>query len=248
MNDWLRYFRHNKEHRLEIPWDCPICPVPRWRASLIRSLQRFQVGESGEGRHLRHQAASTQDAVYQECIDLFIKEEQEHARLMGKCLRLLGAPLLQRHWSDACFILLRRLFGLEEELLVLLIPEMIAQTYFRALHEAMSDPVLKTVFAQILHDENGHVAFHVAFLKGCFSQSSLARRMAMRVAWRILFRGACLVVTADHYGALRGTGTSPAKFWWDCGLIFDQVSAAVFSGAPALRWEPSPEFQWSGAR
>src|SRR5271168_1007822 len=103
MKEWLNYFQHNRVHRLEIPWERPICPEPRARAPLIRSLQRFQVGESGEGRHLRRHAASTGDAVYQECIDLFIKEEQEHARLMAEILRRLGAPLLERHWSHACF-------------------------------------------------------------------------------------------------------------------------------------------------
>jgi rubrerythrin len=222
---------------MAIPWHRPICPDPRACAPLIRSLQRFQVGESGEGRHLRRQAASTRDAVYQECIDLFIKEEQEHARLMAEILRRLGAPLLQRHWSDACFILLRRLFGLEEELLVLLVPEMIAQTYFRVLHDGTADPVLRAVFAQIMRDEDGHVAFHVAFLRRVFARSPLPKRILMRLGWRIMFRGACLVVTGDHYGALCAAGASPAKFWWDCGLMFDQVAAAVFGSAPAMRWE-----------
>jgi hypothetical protein len=244
MKEWLDYFQHNRDHRLEIPWDRPICLDPRSREPLIHSLQRFQVGESGEGRHLRRQAASTGDAVYRECIDLFIKEEQEHARLMAEVLRRLGAPLLERHWSNACFVLLRRLFGLEEELLVLLIPEMIAQAYFRALHDGMANPVLRSVFAQILRDEDGHVAFHVAFLRRAFARSSLSGRILLRLGWRILFRGACLVVTADHHGALRAAGASAAKFWWDCGLIFDQVAAAILGSVPA-RGEAASPFQGS---
>ena len=35
-------------------------------------------------------------------------------------------------------------------------------------------------------------------------------------------------------------------FWWDCGLIFDEVSAGVFGGAayPSLAGLRMPEFQW----
>jgi len=238
VKEWLNYFQNNRDHRMEIPWERPIYLHPRSRASLIRSLQRFQVGESGEGHHLLAQAASTGDSLYQECIDLFIKEEQEHARLMAEILRRVGAPLLERHWSDVCFVLLRRLFGLEEELLVLLVPEMIAQVYFRALRDGTGDPILRAVFSQIIRDEDGHVAFHVSYLRRVFARSLLPKRILLRLGWRILFRFACLVVMSDHYGALRAAGESPAKFWWDCGLIFDQVAAAMFGSAPAMRWEP----------
>ncbi|HZV35339.1 MAG TPA: ferritin-like domain-containing protein, partial [Verrucomicrobiae bacterium] len=161
MKNWLKYFEHNRDHRREIPWDLGVNVDARMCAPLIHSLQRFQVGESGEGRHLRKQAATTNDDVYTASIDLFIKEEQEHARLMAEILRRMNAKLLNHHWSDACFILLRRLFGLNQELLVLLMPEMIAKRFFRALHDGSKDPVLQAVFAQIMHDEEGHLAFHV---------------------------------------------------------------------------------------
>jgi len=202
------------------------------RQPLIRSLQKFQVGESGEGTHLRKQAATTGDPTYQAAIDLFIKEEQEHARLMACVLRKLEAPLLQRHWSDGCFILLRRLFGLNHELLVLLMPEIIAKRYFRALRDGSRDPALRAVFAQILHDEEGHLAFHEDFLQRAFVTLSLPGRLMLRVLWRLLFRLACLVVILDHRSVLRSVGVSSAAFWWDCGLIFDEVAAAIFSCAP----------------
>src|SRR5260370_32900502 len=111
MKSWLNYFKANRIHRHAIPWERDINIDPCLHAPLIRSLRRFQVGESGEGRHLRRQAARSGDADYQAAIDLFIKEEQEHARLMAGILKKLNAPVLGHHWSDSCFILLRRLFG-----------------------------------------------------------------------------------------------------------------------------------------
>jgi hypothetical protein len=232
MKNWLNYFKSNRIQRRDIPSDHEINIEPNLRGPLIRSLQRFQVGESGEGYHLRRQAAKSGDADYQAAIDLFVKEEQEHARLMACVLRKLNAPLIEHHWSDACFILLRRLFGLHHELLVLLMPEMIAKRYFRALHDGFTDPMLRAICAQIVHDEEGHLAFHVDYLQGAFASRSLLARIVLRACWRVLFRAACLVVIMDHRAILRGAGVSGATFWWDCGLIFDEVAAAILSCAP----------------
>ena len=236
MKTWLEYFRYNSTHRAVVPWDLGVHPHQRLHRSLISSLQCFQVGESGTGSHLRVKAAATGDPVYEAALDLFIKEEQEHARLMGCVLRKLNAPLLDHHWSDACFILLRRLFGLHHELLVLLVPEMIAKRYFRALRDGNSDPSLRAAFSQILHDEEGHLAFHVDYLQPALASLSLPARVLLRVLWRLVFRAACLVVILDHGAILRAMGVSPAAFWWDCGLIFDEVAAAILSCAttPAL--------------
>jgi hypothetical protein len=232
MKSWLEYFKFNGTHRHEIPWKIPMEVEPKLRVPLIRSLQRFQVGESGEGKHLRKQVATTNDPIYEATIDLFIKEEQEHARLMAEILKRLNAPLLQSHWSDACFVLLRRLFGLNQELLVLLVPEIIAKRYFRALRDGVGNKVLKAVFAQILHDEEGHLAFHIDYLQRAFASLTLTQRILVRVLWRAVFRAACVVVILDHSAVLRAVRVSPQEFWWDCGLIFDEVAASIFSCAP----------------
>ena len=232
MKNWLNYFEYNRDHRHEIPWHLGVTVAPKIREPLIHSLLRFQVGESGEGRHLRRQAATTGDPTYMTCIDLFIKEEQEHARLMAEVLQRLGAKLLTHHWSDGCFILLRRLFGLNQELLVLLMPEIIAKRYFRAVYDSVADPVLRSVCEQILHDEEGHVAFHTEFLRRALETLSLPRRIFYRTVWRLVFRASCLVVMLDHRRILRETGDSWIKFWWDCGLMFDEVAAGIFSCAP----------------
>src|SRR5262249_47102509 len=140
--------------------------------------------------------------------------------------------LLTRHWSDACFILLRRLFGLHHELLVLLIPEMIAKRYFRALRDGSPDPLVRDVCEQILRDEEGHVAFHIDYLQRALSRLSVPSRLVVRWLWRVLFRAACLVVIFDHRAILSAIGVSKAAFWWDCGLLFDEAAAGIFSYAP----------------
>jgi hypothetical protein len=138
---------------------------------------------------------------------------------------------LDRH----CFILLRRLFRLEHELLVLLVPEIIAKRYFRAVHDGTRDAVVRAVCQQILHDEEGHVAFHVDYLRERFRSLSLVKRMALMVGWKLLFQAACAVVILDHRSLLRAVGISSAAFWWDCLLLLDESAAAIFSSVSGRR-------------
>src|SRR5665213_1409051 len=234
MQVWLDYFERNRANRLLVPWENGIQVEPHLRAPLIRSLQKFQLGESGEGRKLKSHARKTGDMTYARAIDLFIKEEQEHSRLMGKILRGLNAPLIEKHWGDSCFIFLRQLFGLHQELMVLLLPEMIAKRYFRPLHDGTRDPVLRAVFAQIARDEDGHLAFHIEYLRRAFEKMPFTRKIFALVIWRIAFRATGLVVMLDHRAVLCAVGMKPQEFWRDCGEIFDEVAAGIFSPAHLL--------------
>lgn len=234
MQVWLDYFERNRINRPPVPWENGVHIEPHLRAPLIRSLQKFQLGESGEGRNLKRHAKETGDTVYATAIDLFIKEEQEHSRFMGKILRGLNAPLIEKHWGDRCFIFLRHLFGLHQELMVLLLPEMIAKRYFRALHDGTRDPVLRAVFAQIARDEDGHLAFHIEYLRRVFEKMSFTRKIFTLVIWRIAFRATCVAVMLDHRAVLRAVGMGQQEFWRDCGEIFDEVAAGIFSPAHLL--------------
>jgi hypothetical protein len=234
MQTWLNYFEWNRANRPPVPWENGVHVEPHLRAPLIRSLQKFQLGESGEGRKLKSNAQKTGDATYAAAIDLFIKEEQEHSQLMGKILHELHAPLIKSDWTDGCFVFMRQLFGLHQELMVLLLPEMIAKRYFRALHDGTNDPVLRAVFAQIAQDEDGHLAFHIEYLRRAFEKMSFTKRIFALVVWRIIFRATCVVVMLDHRKVLRAAGMKPGRFWNDCGQIFDEVAAGIFSPAHLL--------------
>jgi rubrerythrin len=236
--NWLAYFKQNRRERMPIPWENRIELEPHLRAPLIRSLQRFQVGEQGDGKHLKMGAAATGDPEYAETIALFIKEEQEHARLLAGLLRGMGARLLKWHWSDLCFILLRRLLKLKLELMVLLVAEMIAKRYYRALYEGTHDPVLKAVFTQILRDELGHVAFHCDYLNNAFKPLPSPARFFILLAWQLFFNSVCLVVMWDHRALLKAVGVSPVAFWCDCGQIFHETAHLIFASRSQPELKP----------
>lgn len=226
--NWLAYFQHNRTNRHTIPWELGITVEPHQRNPLIRSLQRFQVGESGEGRHLKKGAARTGDPDYQTTIDLFIAEEQEHARLLGKALDALGADRLTWHWSDAAFVTLRRLMGLHLELMVLLMAEMIALRYYRVLHDGTPDPVLRALGRQFLDDEVGHVSFHSDYLRRVFAEHWLPVRLVICGAWWLAYSLVSLVVAVDHRQVIGAMGVSPRTFLRDCAAVFDEVAVPIF--------------------
>lgn len=233
MTDWYEHFQRNHNNRLPIPWGRSISIPEAMRPALIASLQRFQVGESGEGKHLKQGADATGDTRYAETIRLFIAEENEHSRWLAHAIKGLGGTLLTHHWSDILFIGLRRLMGLKTELMVLLIAEMIAMRYYRALKEGINDPTLVAVFANICQDEDYHVAFHVDYLRGAFSNRGRLSRWLIRTIWYFLYRAACLLVMWDHRGILKATNVPAQEFWRDTRDIFNHTADAIFTASPS---------------
>ena len=227
--DWLAYFTDNRVNRMHIDWELGVHLTMDVQKPLIHSLQRFQVGEQGDGHHLKKQAARRGDPAYSAAIDLFVQEEQEHARLLAALLGALDADLLQSHWSDTAFMLLRHLSGLDLELLILLIAEIIAKRYYRALAEGIDDPVAHAVFAQIVRDEQGHVAFHCETVHDDFVSYPAIVRAAVRLTWHSVFRFVCLIVMADHNGVLRAVKVRSSAFWYDCNALFNEAADIIFS-------------------
>lgn len=225
---WRAYFEANASDRAEIGWETGIQVEPALREPLIRSLQRFQVGESGDGKHLRRSAAQTGDADYQQAIAPFIAEEQEHSRLLAHAIDGMDGRLLTYHWSDIAFVAIRRLMGLKLELMVLLVAEMIARCHYRTLHDGTRDSVLRSAVAQIMRDEVGHVRFHCDYLHHAFRDYSGPARFAIRASWRLIYRVTCLVVIYDHRNVIAACGVSRRAFWRDCGAILDDAVTRIF--------------------
>ncbi len=226
--DWTAYFKGNRERRLFIDWDKGVFLEQDRRKALIASLQRFQVGESGEGHHLKKCAAATNDMDYCRAIDLFIAEENYHAEMLAHILESQEAPLLAGHWSDAAFILIRRFSGLEMELMILLAAELLARRYYRVLRDSTADENVRAMCRQILRDETQHVAFHCDTLSRSFARLSPAKRTAMRLAWRTFYHFVCAVVAVDHRGVLRAGKCSFRQWMLGTTAVFNAAEQAIF--------------------
>ncbi|MEW9534659.1 ferritin-like domain-containing protein [Microbispora sp. NPDC049125] len=226
--DWLRDFEGAA--LLRRTWGDPDWGRgARLDPALVRSLQRFQVGESGDGRGLIGKAGGAGDPVYAEAIRLFVAEECEHARLLGRLLLAAGATTIAGHWSDTAFVRVRRLLGLRTELMVLMLAEVVALGYYRAVRDGVRDPLATDVAARILSDELRHVPFHCERLRRSFRTTSRPYRAVASALWWLLLAGALTVVVLDHSQAVSGLGVSRTGFAREVLAAFRAVVADVMS-------------------
>jgi hypothetical protein len=234
--EWCAYYAANAV-AANVPWTSTARLTDDERHAIAASVQEFQLGESSEGRHLhsaaRAYAARTGDHAYVSAIEAFIREEQRHARDLGRFLMTEGIPLIKESWPDVVFRWLRRGADLETTVSVLITAEIIAQVYYAALRDATQSPVLQALCDRILTDEAAHVRFQaerLAMLRAGRGRAAVALAVA---AQRLLFTGATLVVWRGHRRALLRGGFSFRRYWEQCWQRFGDAAAMMESLAAA---------------
>ncbi|GAA2400265.1 ferritin-like domain-containing protein [Actinomadura vinacea] len=227
---WLRDFEEQARARAAAG-DPEWARGARLEPCVVRSLQRFQVGEDGDGAFLIGKAERAGDAEYAAAVRLFIAEEQNHARMLGRLLDAAGAGTIGAHWSDAIFVRARRAMGLRVELMVLLVAEVIALGFYRALYEGAGDPLAAEVAGRLLADERRHVPFHCRRMRQGLERVPRPLRAAALLAWRAAVAGGALIIVADHGRALRRLGRGRARFVRDV-LAEARAAAAEISRPP----------------
>ena len=215
--EWNLYFERNARNLLDVPWQLGADVSPSEVEVIFASIQEFQLGESSEGRHLiraaREYAACTGDHDYLVAIERFIREEQRHARDLGRFMSLAGIPKIRKSWPDRVFRRLRHLAGLELSVAVLVTAEIIAKVYYTALQKATGSRVLRRICDQIIHDEGPHVEFQCQRLAILRRGRRGLRLRATHALHRLLFAGAILVVWPKHKRVLRAGGLTFRRYW-----------------------------------
>ena len=203
---WIEHFHLNRRRQPAQPWTLGEKLTDAERAIVIDSIKQFQLGESGEGRHIkkcaRNHAERADEPDYPEAVNLFIAEEQGHSALLGKYLDLAGEARLTKSKVDGIFRWLRHLMGLELSLIVLSTAEVVATVYYRALRDATGCELLQSICRRILRDEAGHLAFHRDRFLTLRWKRSLLTRSILR-----LIHHALLMVTL-------------LPVWWCHGKVF----------------------------
>ncbi|GAA0464180.1 ferritin-like domain-containing protein [Streptomyces olivaceiscleroticus] len=233
---WTRHFTAEAERRQRVG-DPDWARGARAPEAVWRSLQKFQVGEDGDGANLIGKADAAGDADYAAAVRLFVAEEQNHARLLARLLAVGGRPTLATCWSDRAFVKLRRLLGLRTELLVLMVAELVAVAYYRAVRDGAADPLVSEVAGRILADERRHIPFHCRRLRASLDAlPGRPPRVLTMAGWRLLMLGATGFVALDHGAALRRLGVRRARFIGEAMAGTGPVVAAVLgpSGPPPV--------------
>lgn len=225
---WVLYFEENKSVRPLIRLHQKIELSESLRVPLLRSLQRFQIGETGDGRHLRKYASRIGDPTYERCVDMFVKEEQAHAQILAQVIAAIDGDLLTWHWTDLAFIALRRVLGLKTELFILLIAEIIGKTFYKCVAKNVPDDAMKNVFSLVVLDEIAHLQFHSEFLQGQLKDYPDWAKSLVRDVWFVIFFGACVVFVLDHKSTLIALDSSAGAFVRECTAVFNRSASIVF--------------------
>jgi hypothetical protein len=236
---WVDYFRLNPERQQrlesEVAWDSPCSMGAGDRAALVRSFQRFELGESGEGYELLRKAARAEDAEYVAALRLLVAEEQRHSALFARGLRHMGAPSLSEHWSAGAFTALRHGLGLRTEIGLFLVAETVALDYFRGLAERGPDAVIRGIGRRIVTDEIEHVRFQIDRLRTGFAGSSRSARFLAWGALSMVAVGAATVLAVDHRAALQAVGFSPRGYWLNAIRNFGSAASLAFGSDSWVR-------------
>jgi hypothetical protein len=236
---WRRYFEHNAQELLEIPWQCGAELSPAEKTAIDKSLCEFQAGESSEGGHLIRYAQAyadkTGDQEYVSAIKLLIAEEQRHARDLGRFLTLNNIPLVHTTLTDQVFRKLRNLLGgLEISVAVLITAEIIAKVYYAVLREATQSQILRRLCDQILCDELRHVQFQADQLSKLRKNRRWLGSTLTGGLQRTLFLGTVLVVWLFHRAAIKRGGMSLIGWWRCCWREFNEAFALLTPTLAAL--------------
>jgi hypothetical protein len=231
-NHWLYYFRENHKVRPTIKLPDGLVVDAALQQPLIRSLQRFQIGETGDGRHLRSFAVQLCDPTYALCVDMFVKEEQNHAQILAQVISAMNGTLLSWHWSDIAFVWLRRLLGLKTELFILLIAEVIGKCFYKCVADKVDNKLLEDVFSLIVLDEIAHLEFHTTFLSDQLRNTSWMFKMMVHYMWCLLFYTACFIFVLDHRSTLGALGVSNAEFIGKCSTLFQRSAVRALGLQP----------------
>jgi hypothetical protein len=167
------------------------------------------------------------DPIHEQCIDLFIKEEQGHALVLAQMIKSMDGTLLSWHWSDLAFVAVRRMFGLKTEVFMLLIAETVGKCFYKACADHLKNKTLRDTFSLLVMDQIFHLEFHCSFLDQQMLQYPPAFRQAVYYLWTALFYAACLLFIADHWSALNALNVSPKIFLQDCSSTFHRAADRI---------------------
>jgi hypothetical protein len=237
---WIEHFQRNHQNRPEPDWSAPLNVPCQMLPPLLRSLEEFRLGDGGGPASLiAHDAECFRSSTVEmrTIVDLWFKEEAEHARLLGCAVKRFNGRIITSHWSFTAFCFCRRMLGVRFELQVLTLTELVSTAYYRMLRNYSPDGPLAAMCELILRDEAGHVAFQRERIMASGHPQPGARGFAWRIQFLLCGYGAATVLWASHAPCLKAIGGSRAEFYAE---VTRQLTRFIRSLSASRKSAPIP--------
>lgn len=215
-NQWVIHFEENAR-RQRIDWGLQPAITEKEIATILRSLQAWQLGETSDGSHLLAAAAKytakINDPAYMDALKLFIKEEQKHGNNLGRYLDMIGKPRIKKDMGDTLFRKVRYFnSNMEIWTLTVITVESTAQIFYQSLKDATNCKLLKQICTDILIDEAPHITFQTDRLSIIFNRKSpLVKSLSQQVYFYFYFSIATVVWLVNRK-LFRAGGNTYRKF------------------------------------
>lgn len=230
-NTWVKLFAMRRDR--PIPATASHELLPALPPSVAKSLAIFQLGESGGGtivQQVRRSRISGIDRQFARAIALFVDEEHRHADILAQAVLSAGGELIKTNWTAKLFVAGRRLLGLRLKIMVLLAAEVVGICYYKLLATRLPGCQLRSQLEELASDEEAHLQFHSAFLRSQ-ANSGIKRRL-FSMAWRTVTYAAALVVTLDHYRALRDLDIPLTLVWQRWMYLVHETEQQILARQP----------------
>ncbi|ABG59017.1 hypothetical protein [Cytophaga hutchinsonii] len=213
---WIAHFEANALHQ-RINWDLFPAITEAETASVLSSLQAWQLGETSDGAHLIHAstlyASHIGDLDYIDAVKLFIKEEQKHGNNLGRYLDVIDKPRIKKDWGDSLFRKIRY-FNTNMEIwtLAVITVESAAQVFYQCLKNATECTLLRQICTDILIDEAYHIDFQTERMTILFNKKSVLSRCLSRIMYPVFFFSTSLLVWSAHKKLFKAGGIDFKKY------------------------------------
>jgi hypothetical protein len=213
---WKNHFENNLTKQ-RVDWSVKPAVSPGEKRNILYSLKAWQLGETSDGTHLlaaaRRYAAGIGDELYVDSVKLFITEEQKHGSNLGKYIDLLEEQRLKKDWGDTLFRKIRYLnTSMELWTISVIIVESAAQVFYKALHDATSCALLKSICSDILIDEAHHIRFQNERLHIIFQSKNFYVKAFTLLCYSLFFFAVIHAIWFGHKKALKAGNVDKKSF------------------------------------
>ena len=224
--DWVEYFKYNNAHLIPLDYSLNNELNRGQKRLIFPSIKAFQIGEGSDGAHLtsvvKAFAEKSNYTDFPEIMRWFIVEENRHSQMLKAYLETYGEECEKSLWIDNIFRGLRKLMGIECEVIVLVTAEMIALSYYDALADATDSVLLKDICAQMLHDELMHIVLQSDTLNRISSSRAEFFNTISRVTRKILMSVTSSVVWKKYKDVFIKAEYTKKDFKENCRFYLNQ--------------------------